>query len=42
MVQIFSKLDAREEHFKIPSHRNGLWLFLCYLPAFRQTEPHKR
>jgi len=42
MVQIFSKLDAREEHFKIPSHRNGLWLFLRYLPAFRQTESHKK
>ena len=32
------KLDAHEEHFRIPSHRPGLFLFLRYLPAFDKTE----
>src|SRR5208282_1234253 len=35
----FPKLDAREEHFRIPSHHSGLALFLRYLPPFRGTEP---
>ena len=40
MTENFSKLDAREEHFKISSHRDGLFLFLRYLPPpARQTEP---
>jgi pimeloyl-ACP methyl ester carboxylesterase len=34
----FPKLDAREEHLRIPSHRNGLSLFLRYLPPLRGTE----
>jgi pimeloyl-ACP methyl ester carboxylesterase len=39
MVQTnFPRLDAHEKHFRIPSHRNGLSLFLRYLPPFRQTE----
>ena len=33
------KLDAREEHFRIPSHHDGLSLFLRYLLPFRETEP---
>jgi pimeloyl-ACP methyl ester carboxylesterase len=33
------KLGAREEHFRIPSHHNGLSLFLRYLPPLRETEP---
>jgi pimeloyl-ACP methyl ester carboxylesterase len=33
------KLDAREEHFRIPSHHDGLSLFLRYLPPLRKTEP---
>ena len=32
------KLAAREELFRIPSHRPGLSLFLRYLPAFDKTE----
>ena len=41
MVQTnFPKLDAREEHFRIPSHRNGLSLFLRYLPPSREMEAH--
>jgi pimeloyl-ACP methyl ester carboxylesterase len=40
MVEInFPKLDAREEHFRIPSYRSGLSLFLRYLPPLRGTEP---
>lgn len=39
MVEInFPKLDAREEHFRISSHRSGLSLFLRYLPPLRGTE----
>jgi pimeloyl-ACP methyl ester carboxylesterase len=39
MTKNFPKLDAREEHFQIPSHRRGLSLFLRYLPPpVRQTE----
>src|SRR5947208_3278544 len=34
----FPKLDSREEHFQIPSHRMGLSLFLRYLPASREPE----
>src|SRR6266581_5680320 len=37
----FPKLDAGEEHFRIPSHHHGLSLFLRYLPAFRETEPRR-
>ena len=33
------KLGAREEHFRIPSHHDGLSLFLRYLPPLRETEP---
>jgi pimeloyl-ACP methyl ester carboxylesterase len=35
----YSKLDAREDNFRIPSDRDGLSLFLRYLPPFRETEP---
>jgi pimeloyl-ACP methyl ester carboxylesterase len=35
----FPKLDVREAHFRIPSHRNGLSLFLRYLPPLREMEP---
>src|ERR1700691_3845279 len=35
----FPKLDAREGHFRIPSHRSGLSLFLRYFPPLRETEP---
>jgi hypothetical protein len=35
----FPKLDVREAHFRIPSHRNGLSLFLSYLPPLREMEP---
>ena len=31
------KLDAREEHFRIPSPHQGLSLFLRYLPPAEQT-----
>ena len=34
----FPKLDVHEEHFRIPSHHNGLSLFLRYLPPFHGTE----
>jgi len=30
---VASKLDSREEHFRIPGPRNGLSLFLRFLPA---------
>ena len=33
----FAKLDTREEHFWIPSHHEGLSLFLRYLPALKGT-----
>jgi hypothetical protein len=33
------ELGAREEHFRIPSHHDGLSLFLRYLPPLRETEP---
>jgi pimeloyl-ACP methyl ester carboxylesterase len=36
----FPKLDAREEHFLIPSKRNGLSLFLRYLAPRLEAEPH--
>ena len=32
------KLDAREEHFRIPSYHSDLALFLRYLPPVRGTE----
>ena len=35
----FPRLDVREEHFRIPSSRNGLSLFLRYVPPLRETEP---
>lgn len=35
----FPKLDAREEHFLIRSHHEGLSLFLRYLPPERETAP---
>jgi len=38
----FAKLDPREEHFRIPSHHEGLSLFLRYLPALRETPAHKK
>jgi pimeloyl-ACP methyl ester carboxylesterase len=34
----FRKLDAREEHHRIPSHHDGLSLFLRYLPPLREIE----
>lgn len=34
----FPKLDAREEHFRVPSHRKGLSLFLRYLPPLCKAE----
>jgi pimeloyl-ACP methyl ester carboxylesterase len=34
----FRKLDAREEHYQIPSHHDGLSLFLRYLPPLHETE----
>jgi pimeloyl-ACP methyl ester carboxylesterase len=37
----FAKLDPREEHFRIPSHREGLSLFLRYLPALHEAQAHK-
>jgi pimeloyl-ACP methyl ester carboxylesterase len=33
----FTKLDPREEHFRIPSHHDGLSLFVRYLPPVRET-----
>src|SRR5215472_1421180 len=43
MIQAsFAKLDPREEHFQIPSHHEGLSLFLRYLPALRETPAHKK
>lgn len=36
----FSKLDAREQHFRIPSPHGGLSLFLRYLPAPTAGERH--
>jgi alpha-beta hydrolase superfamily lysophospholipase len=40
MVQTnFPKLDARETHFRIPSHHADLSLFLRYLPPVREMEP---
>lgn len=35
----FFKLDRREEHFRIPSHHDGLSLFLRYLPPASETAP---
>jgi hypothetical protein len=35
----FPQLDKRERHFRIPSHRDGLSLFLRYLPPARGAEP---
>ncbi len=32
-----AKLDPREQHFRIPSHHDGLSLFLRYLPAERES-----
>jgi pimeloyl-ACP methyl ester carboxylesterase len=37
----FAKLDPREEHFRIPSHREGLSLFLRYLPALHEAQAHR-
>jgi pimeloyl-ACP methyl ester carboxylesterase len=37
-----AKLDPREEHFRIPSHHEGLSLFLRYLPPLRETQAHKK
>jgi hypothetical protein len=34
----FHKLDAREELYRIPSHHDGLSLFLRYLPPLRELE----
>jgi pimeloyl-ACP methyl ester carboxylesterase len=34
----FRKLDAREEHYRISSHHDGLSLFLRYLPPVREME----
>jgi pimeloyl-ACP methyl ester carboxylesterase len=34
----FRKLDAREEHCRIPSHHDGLSLFLRYLPPLRKMK----
>lgn len=37
-----SKLDVREQHFHIPGPREGLSLFLRYLPAAKQEfQPHR-
>src|SRR5215510_9864411 len=37
-----ARLDPREQHFHIPSHLNGLRLFLRYLPpAESRSGPHK-
>jgi len=36
------KLDAREQHFRIPSPHRGLSLFLRYLPPLRETPPEGR
>jgi pimeloyl-ACP methyl ester carboxylesterase len=38
----FPKLDRREEHFRIPSHHDGLSLFLRYLPPASETAPNGR
>ena len=38
----FPKLDAREEHFRIPSPHDGLLLFLRYLPPRPLSEARKR
>jgi pimeloyl-ACP methyl ester carboxylesterase len=35
-------LDLREQHFRIPSHRDGLSLFLRYLPPFQAVPPEGR
>jgi len=37
-----SKLDPREEHFRIPGPREGLSLFLRYLPAARTGSSPRR
>ena len=37
-----SKLDAREEQFRVPSPHRGLSLFLRYLAPSRATEPLRR
>jgi pimeloyl-ACP methyl ester carboxylesterase len=34
-----SKLDPREEHFRVPSPQPGLSLFLRYLPTAKTTSP---
>src|SRR5215813_14118381 len=39
---IASKLDSREEHFRIPGSREGLSLFLRYLPAVNPKPPTRR
>src|SRR5690349_9994433 len=36
------KLDAREEHFRIPGPRQGMWLFLRFLPAAKSEFPKRR
>jgi pimeloyl-ACP methyl ester carboxylesterase len=35
----FPKLDVHEEYLRIPSSRNGLSLFLRYVPPLRESEP---
>ncbi len=41
-MSVAPKLDPREEHFLIPSHRDGLALFLRYLAPERATPPAGR
>jgi pimeloyl-ACP methyl ester carboxylesterase len=36
-----TKLDSREEHFRIPGPREGLSLFLRFLPAANASSPRR-